>query len=39
VIRLVDALHDASTLDDGLWAEASTFFTEAQLLDLLTLAG
>lgn len=39
VIKLVDALHDASTLDDALWAEASVFFTEAQLLDLLALAG
>jgi alkylhydroperoxidase family enzyme len=39
VIRLVDALHDTSTVDDTLWAEASTHFTDAQMLDLLALAG
>jgi len=39
VLRFVDALHDASTVDDELWAEASAHFTDAQLLDLLALAG
>jgi alkylhydroperoxidase family enzyme len=39
VIRLVDALHDTSTLDDEAWADASAHFNDAQMLDLLALAG
>ncbi len=39
VIRLVDELHDTSTVADSLWAELSAMFTEPQLLDMLMLAG
>jgi alkylhydroperoxidase family enzyme len=39
VIQLVDALHDSSTVDDEVWARVAGYFTEAQLLDLLALAG
>jgi alkylhydroperoxidase family enzyme len=39
VLRLVDTLHDTSTVDDAGWAEVSAHFTEPQLLDLLALAG
>jgi alkylhydroperoxidase family enzyme len=38
-IRLADALHDTSTVDDALWAELAAAFTEPQLLDLTMLAG
>jgi alkylhydroperoxidase family enzyme len=39
VLRLVDQLHDTSTVDDGLWEAATLHFSPAQLLDLLALAG
>jgi alkylhydroperoxidase family enzyme len=39
VLRLVDTLHDTSTVDDAGWAKVSAHFTEPQLLDLLALAG
>ena len=39
VIRLVDTLHDTSSVDDAGWAAASVHFTDPQLLDLLALAG
>ena len=39
VLRMVDTLHDTSTLDDAGWAEASAHFTDPQLLDLLAIAG
>jgi alkylhydroperoxidase family enzyme len=39
VLRMVDALHDDSTLDDALWAQGSAHFTDPQMLDLLALAG
>lgn len=39
VIGLVDVLHDTSTMDDATWAGASEHFTDAQLLDLLAVAG
>jgi alkylhydroperoxidase family enzyme len=39
VLRLVDALHETSDVDDVLWAELAGAFSEAQLLDLLMLCG
>src|SRR5690349_846130 len=38
VIRLVDTLHDTSSVDDTGWASLSEHFSDAQLLDLLALA-
>ncbi len=39
LIRAVDALHDRSDIDDELWAQVATVFTEQQILDLLLLCG
>jgi alkylhydroperoxidase family enzyme len=39
LIRAVDALHDRSDIDDGLWPELDACFTPAELLDLLLLCG
>lgn len=38
-IRLVDSLHETSTVDDALWADLSAGLSDAQLLDLLMLVG
>src|SRR6185369_16382121 len=35
VIRMVDELHDTSTVAQPLWDELAGLFTEAELLDLL----
>jgi hypothetical protein len=39
LIRTVDALHDYSDIDDGLWQELARSFSDANLLDLLLLCG
>jgi alkylhydroperoxidase family enzyme len=39
LIEAVDALHDTSHIDDGLWARLAHEFNLAQLLDLLLLCG
>jgi alkylhydroperoxidase family enzyme len=39
LIRLVDALHDTSSLSDELWAMVRAEFTEAEILDLTMLCG
>ena len=39
ILRLADALHDSSTVGDELWTELRAEFTEAQLLELIVLAG
>ncbi|HSW11228.1 MAG TPA: carboxymuconolactone decarboxylase family protein [Solimonas sp.] len=39
VLRLADALHAHSRVDDALWAELSAAFAEDQLIELLMLAG
>jgi alkylhydroperoxidase family enzyme len=39
LLEVVDALHDTSDVPDALWARAAAVFDEAQLLDLLLLAG
>ncbi|TFH22197.1 MAG: carboxymuconolactone decarboxylase family protein [Myxococcales bacterium] len=38
-IRLVDALHETSTIDDGLWRDLAAGLSHAQILDLLMLTG
>lgn len=39
LIEAVDALHDASDIDDGLWNRLRSTFDEQQVLDLLMLTG
>jgi alkylhydroperoxidase family enzyme len=39
VLRLVDALHDTADVPDDVWAAAAAVFDDAQLLDLVLLAG
>jgi len=39
LIRLADALHDHADIDDDLWNELSTHWDEAQLVELVMLAG
>lgn len=39
LVELVDALHDAGDVDDGLWARLADEFDAAQILDLVLLCG
>ncbi len=39
LVRLVDELHDGSEISDALWKELSAAWDEAQLLELVVLAG
>jgi alkylhydroperoxidase family enzyme len=39
LIRASDALHDGNDIDDALWARLAAAFDDAELLDLLALAG
>jgi alkylhydroperoxidase family enzyme len=39
IIRLVDQLHDTSTVDDALWHELSSVFAAEQILEFLMLTG
>lgn len=39
LIAMVDALHETSTLDDAQWADLAAHYSEAQVLELLMLAG
>jgi 4-carboxymuconolactone decarboxylase len=39
LVRLVDELHDSSTVSDALWEELAALWTEPQLIELLMLAG
>lgn len=39
LLRLCDALHTSSTLDDALWSQLRERFSEAAMLELLLLAG
>lgn len=39
LVRLVDELHETSTVRDGLWAELAALWTPPQLIELLMLAG
>lgn len=39
LIRLADALHATNHVDDALWAELKTFYSDEQLIELVMLAG
>jgi hypothetical protein len=39
LIRIADALHDASDVDDDLWRSARELLDERQLLDVSLLCG
>jgi alkylhydroperoxidase family enzyme len=39
IVRLVDALHDRSSVDDALWAALREAFSEEQLIELVALTG
>lgn len=39
LLRLVDELHDSSTVSDALWRELAEVWSEPQLIELLMLAG
>jgi alkylhydroperoxidase family enzyme len=39
LLRLVDQLHAGADLEDGLWQELRAHFDEAQLIELVVLAG
>jgi alkylhydroperoxidase family enzyme len=39
VIRLADALHQTSRVDDTLWSELKGVFRDDQLIELIMLAG
>jgi 4-carboxymuconolactone decarboxylase len=39
LVRMVDELHEASTLSDGLWSELRATYSEEQLVELVVLTG
>lgn len=39
LVRLVDELHYGACVSDALWGELATHYSEAQLLEILVLAG
>jgi alkylhydroperoxidase family enzyme len=39
LLRLVDELHDASRVSDGLWRELRAVWSDEQLIELVALAG
>jgi len=39
LLRLVDELHDSSTVSDALWQELAALWSPPQLVELLMLAG
>jgi alkylhydroperoxidase family enzyme len=39
VVRMMDQLHEASTIDDSLWSELGAEFRDEQLIELTMLAG
>jgi alkylhydroperoxidase family enzyme len=39
IVRLADVLHETATIDAGLWSDLKAEFTDAQLLELIVLAG
>ena len=39
LIRLVDELHDTSTVADGLWLELQAVWSPTQLIELVALVG
>jgi len=39
VVRMMDQLHETSTIDDALWTELGSEFRDEQLIELTMLAG
>lgn len=39
IVRLADALHETSTIDEALWGEIVREFSTEQILELILLAG
>ncbi|MFZ5930898.1 MAG: carboxymuconolactone decarboxylase family protein [Pseudomonadota bacterium] len=39
LIRLVDALHDTTRIDDALWDALSSEFSDEQIIELIVLTG
>ncbi len=39
LVRLVDELHDTADLSDGLWARLVEYWSDAQLIEVITLCG
>lgn len=39
LLALADALHDTTTIDDALWRQLTQSFDDAQLIELVFLAG
>lgn len=39
IVRMADALHETTTIDDALWAALAAEFSQEQLLELILLAG
>lgn len=39
IVRLVDQLHETSTVDDALWTALKAAFSDEQLLEMIVLAG
>lgn len=39
LIQMVDELHDTATVSDDLWRSLAQHYTDAQLIELLTVAG
>ena len=39
IVRLMDQLHETSNVDDALWGELAAQFEDAQLIELIMLAG
>src|SRR5215471_1469976 len=39
IVRLADELHETNNVSDGLWGELTREFEDAQILELIVLAG
>jgi alkylhydroperoxidase family enzyme len=39
LLQLVDELHESAQLSDSIWAKLRTYFSEAQMIELIMLAG
>lgn len=39
LVQMVDELHEGSNVGDALWAQLAGYWSEAQLVELLVLAG
>lgn len=39
ILRLVDALHETSTIDEPLWSALQKEFSDGQLIELVVLTG